>query len=94
MLVGITGGIGSGKSFVCHKLESIGYPYTQWNGHKHEEILTGDKWVYLVQYTAGAEGWNCTTTNTTITEIILISLFLPKKGYTDPFYLAKVRCTL
>ena len=54
------------RDLIISFCEENGIPYSEWSGHKHQNILDTDSWVYMVQYTSGAEGWNCIKTDTII----------------------------
>jgi hypothetical protein len=45
---------------------ALDIPVAEWNGQNHQDIPEGDEWVYLVQYQAGSEGWNCVKTDTMV----------------------------
>lgn len=51
------------RDILLHLKYPKGTKIAEWSGHAHEPVPREGNWVYLAQYTAAAEAWNCVTTN-------------------------------
>jgi hypothetical protein len=47
-------------------LRTLDVAMAEWNGHKHQNIPNENEWVYLVQYAAGSDAWDCIETDTVV----------------------------
>ena len=51
------------RDSILELIRDLKISYGELNGHVHSEIPETNKWIYLVQYNSGSEGWNCIKTN-------------------------------
>lgn len=54
------------RDILVNFAESEKISYAQLNGHKHQNIPSGEQWLYFVNYGSGSEAWNCILTNTMV----------------------------
>ena len=61
--IGITGGIGSGKSYVCHRLEALGYPVYDCDAEAKRLMVEDDKLVQRIKRLIGDDAYKDCTLN-------------------------------
>lgn len=51
------------RDSILKLIKDMNLAHGELNGHTHSDIPENDRWVYIVQYNSGSEGWNCINTN-------------------------------
>ena len=51
------------RDSILKLIKDMNIAHGELNGHIHSDIPENDRWIYIVQYNSGSEGWNCINTN-------------------------------